>query len=91
MLARAEVAAERLQKEIGEVQASLDHQKSTICTMRDKVKRGDYRLTGHVVGTAEEVKARLANRLDKYKAHRERPEGEAGSAQVEAADDRDGP
>ena len=29
-------------------------------TMRDKVKNGDYRLTGHVVGTAEEVKARLA-------------------------------
>lgn len=67
-LARAEVAAERLEKEIGEVQASLDHQKSTIVALRDQVKRGDYRLTGHVVGTADEAKARLAHRLDQYKA-----------------------
>jgi len=68
VLARAEVAAERLQKEIGEVQASLDHQKSTIVAVRDQVKRGDYRLTGHVVGTADEAKARLAHRLDQYRA-----------------------
>jgi chromosome segregation ATPase len=68
VLARAEVAAERLQKEIGEVQASLDHQKSTLMALQVQVKKGDYRLTGHVVGTAEEVKARLAHRLDQYKA-----------------------
>lgn len=68
VLARAEVAAERLQKEIGEVQASLDHQKSTIVALRDQLKKGDYRLTGHVVGTADEAKARLAHRLDQYKA-----------------------
>lgn len=68
VLARAEVAAERLQKEIGEVQASLDHQKAAIVALRDQVKRGDYRLTGHVVGTADEAKARLAHRLDQYKA-----------------------
>jgi len=68
VLARAEVAAERLQKEIGEVQASLDHQKATIVALRDQVKKGDYRLTGHVLGTADEAKARLAHRLDQYKA-----------------------
>jgi chromosome segregation ATPase len=67
VLARAEVAAERLQKEIGEVQASLDHQRATIVALRDQVKRGDYRLTGHVLGTADEAKARLAHRLDQYK------------------------
>src|SRR6516165_8042972 len=67
-LARAEVAAERLQKEIGEVQASLDQKKTAITAMRDQFKRGDFRLTGHVNGTAEELKARLANRLDEYKA-----------------------
>ena len=68
VLARAEVAAERLNKEIGEVQASLDHQKATIVALRDQVKKGDYRLTGHVVGTADEAKARLAHRLDQFKA-----------------------
>jgi chromosome segregation ATPase len=67
-LARAEVAAERLQKEIGEVQASLDQKKATILAMREQFKRGDFRLTGHVNGTADELKARLANRLEEYKA-----------------------
>jgi chromosome segregation ATPase len=67
-LARAEVAAERLQKEIGEVQAGLDHQKATITALRDQLKKGDYRLTGHVNGTADEVKTRLANRVDQYRA-----------------------
>jgi chromosome segregation ATPase len=67
-LARAEVAAERLEKEIGEVQASLDHQKATITAMRDQYRKGDFRLTGHHNGTADELKARLANRLDEYRA-----------------------
>jgi len=68
-LAKAEVAAEQLQREIGEVQASLEHQRTTITTMRDKLQSGDYHLTGFAVGTAEELKARLGNRLDNYKAH----------------------
>lgn len=67
VLARAEVAAERLQKEIGEVQASLDHQQATIVALQGQIKKGDYRLTGHVVGTADEARARLAHRLDQYK------------------------
>jgi chromosome segregation ATPase len=67
-LARAEVAAKRLEKEIGEVVASLDQQKATILALRDQVKKGDYRLTGHTVGTADQVKARLAHRVDQYKA-----------------------
>jgi chromosome segregation ATPase len=68
-LARAEVATERLQKEIGEVQVSLDHQKTAIIAMRDQFKKGDFRLTGHVNGTADELKVRLANRLEEYKAN----------------------
>jgi len=67
-LARAEVAAERLQKEIGEVTASLAQQKEKIVALAGQVKNEDYRLTGHVVGTAEEVKARLGHRVDQYKA-----------------------
>jgi chromosome segregation ATPase len=68
MLARAEVAAEGLEKEIAVVQASLEQKKAQITKMAAQLKAGDFRLTGHVVGTADEVKARLANRLDEYKA-----------------------
>ncbi len=68
-LARAEVAAERLQREIGEVQASLDHQKAAIVAMSTQLKNGDYRLTAFTGGTADEVKARLENRLDNYRAN----------------------
>jgi chromosome segregation ATPase len=67
-LARAEVAAERLEKEIGEVQASLDHQRDAIVALQAQIKKGDYRLTGHIVGTADEAKARLGNRVDHYRA-----------------------
>ncbi len=67
-LARAEVAAEQLQKEIGEVQANLDQKKAKILSMADQLRKGDFRLTGHVNGTAEELKTRLANRWDEYRA-----------------------
>jgi len=67
-LARAIVAAKGLENQIGRIQASLAHDKSTILTMKEKVEKGDYRLTGHVVGTAEELRAQLAHRLDQYKA-----------------------
>lgn len=67
-LARAEVAAERLQKEIGEVQASLTQQKTTIEALAAQLKSGDYRLTAYASGSADVVKARLENRLDQYKA-----------------------
>ena len=68
VLARSEVDAERLQKEIGIVQARLDRQKGEVVALQAQVKKGDYRLTGHVVGTADEAKARLAHRFDQYKA-----------------------
>jgi chromosome segregation ATPase len=67
-LARAEVAAEQLQAEIGEVQARLDKKKDAITKMAAQLKAGDFRLTGHVNSTADELKARLANRLDEYRA-----------------------
>ncbi len=67
-LARAEVAAEELEKDITVVQASLDRQKTQITKMAAQLKAGDFRLTGHIVGTADEAKTRLANRLDEYKA-----------------------
>ena len=66
VLARAEVAAEHLEREIGTIQANLEREKATIMALRDKVKAGDFRLTGHVADTAEEIKAQLANRKDHY-------------------------
>jgi len=65
-LARAEVAAEHLEREIIEIQANLDREKSTILSLRDKVKTGDFRLTGHFADTADEIKSQLANRKDHY-------------------------
>jgi len=66
MLARAEVATEHLEREIHEMQANLDREKATIMALRDKVKTGDFRLTGHVADTAEEIRSHLANRKDHY-------------------------
>jgi chromosome segregation ATPase len=67
-LARAEVAAEHLEREIHTIQANLETEKSTMKTLAQKVKNGDFRLTGRYTATAEEVKSQLANRLDHYNA-----------------------
>ena len=34
--------------------------------MQHKLKTGDFRLTGHIVDTADSIKADLAERLDHY-------------------------
>jgi predicted nucleic acid-binding Zn-ribbon protein len=65
-LARAEVEAEHLDREIGTVQANLEQEKGTILALQQKLKTGDFRLTGHVSYTADEVKSDLAHRLDHY-------------------------
>ncbi len=65
-LARAEVEAEHLEREVITVQANLDGEKKTMLSMRDSLKTGDFRLAGHVADTADEVKAELAHRLDHY-------------------------
>ena len=65
-LARAEVAAEHLEAEIGRITANLESEKATILALRDKVKAGDFRLTGHVADAAEGLKAQIASRWDHY-------------------------
>ena len=65
-LARAEVEAENLESEVGTMQANLDKAKQTILAMQHKLKTGDFRLTGHVADTADDIKAELAQRLDHY-------------------------
>ncbi len=67
-LARAEVQTKNLEREISAIQANLESEKKTMMTLRDKVKNGDFRLTGRYATTAEEVKSQLANRLDHYNA-----------------------
>jgi chromosome segregation ATPase len=70
-LARAEVEAEHLDREITTLQAYLDQQKTVIQAMHAKLKSGDFRLTGHVADTADEVKAELAHRYDNYRYNAE--------------------
>jgi chromosome segregation ATPase len=65
-LARAEVEAENLESEVGTMQANLEREKTTILGLQQKLKTGDFRLTGHIIDTADDVKAQLANRLDHY-------------------------
>ena len=65
-LARAEVEAENLESEVGTMQANLGKSKQTILSMQHKLKTGDFRLTGHIVDTADSIKADLAERLDHY-------------------------
>jgi chromosome segregation ATPase len=67
MLARAEVEAEHLEGEVKSIQGNLEGEKKTILGMRDSLRTGDFRLTGHMADTANEVKCELAHRLDHYK------------------------
>jgi len=67
-LARTEIEAKNLEREINVLQANLETEKHTMMTLRDKVKNGDFRLTGRFAVTADELKSQLANRLDHYNA-----------------------
>lgn len=66
-LARAEVEAEHLEREVATIQANLDREKGVIQAMHANLKRGDFRLAGHVADTANEVKGELAHRYDHYR------------------------
>jgi chromosome segregation ATPase len=66
-LARAIVEAQILEKEIVVHQANLEKEKGALLSLRDKVKNGDFRLTGHnSLYTADEIKGQLAVRKDRY-------------------------
>jgi chromosome segregation ATPase len=67
LLARAEVEAEHLDKEIQTIQVNLEGEKHTILGLRDRLKKGEYRLTGRVTETADEAKCELACRYDHFK------------------------
>jgi len=65
-LARAEVEAEHLEREVGVIQANLDRAKQTILALQHSLKTGDFRLTSHSPDAALEVKSDLAHRLDHF-------------------------
>lgn len=65
--ARNEVEVETLEREIAATRANLDVEKSALLALTDRVRTGDFRLTGHVNYTAEEVNADLARRFDHYR------------------------
>ncbi|MHC5542161.1 hypothetical protein ACYOEI_28400 [Singulisphaera rosea] len=64
---RNEVDVERLESEIATTKANLADEKSTLLTLTDRVRNGEFRLTGRSSESPEEVKADLARRLDHYK------------------------
>ncbi len=66
-LARAEVEAEHLEREVATIQANLDKEKKALLSLKDGLKTGDFRLAGHIADTADEAKAALAHRYDHYK------------------------
>jgi len=65
-LARAEVEAENLEREVAAIQANLDHAKQTILALQQSLKTGEFRLTSHSPDAAIEAKSELAHRLDHY-------------------------
>jgi len=65
-LARAEVEAENLEREVSVMQANLDRSKTSILALQQSLKTGDFRLTSHSPDAAVEVKSELAHRLDHY-------------------------
>jgi len=67
-LARAEVAVEHLEREIGDTRANLAIEKKQLLSLRDKVKNGDFRLAGTSNISDDEINASLAGRLDHYRA-----------------------
>jgi DNA repair exonuclease SbcCD ATPase subunit len=66
-LARAEVEAEHLEREVATIETNLDQEKKVLVSLKDQLKSGEFRLTGHVADTADEAKAELAHRYDHYK------------------------
>jgi chromosome segregation ATPase len=64
-IVRAQVDLEELQREIVASRDNLDREKREMLALADRVKSGEYRVGGNTY-SAEEVKADLARRFDRY-------------------------
>ncbi len=67
MLARTEVEVKHLDDEIAADRAKLADERKAILAWADHLKKGDYRLAGHIPYTADEVKVRLTHKWDHYR------------------------
>jgi len=69
ILARSEVDAEYLKKEIDGIEKNLSAEKTAMVAVRDKLAKGDLRLASNssVRLTENEVKADLASRMDHFR------------------------
>jgi len=65
-LARAEEDVQELKDEIVAFQGNLAQDQKEMLALRESLDTGDYRLTGSVPYTPEEIKADLAGRFDSY-------------------------
>jgi chromosome segregation ATPase len=66
-LARAQVEVESLDREIVAIRTNLGSEHKVLTTLRDSLKTGDFKLTGNVSYTEDEVKTELKHRWDHYK------------------------
>ena len=66
LLARAEEDVDTLKSEIAATSANLDSQKAEILALRQSLDTGEFRLTGSVSYTRDEVTEGLKSRLDGY-------------------------
>jgi chromosome segregation ATPase len=66
-LARAQVEVEHLDREIVAIRTNLGSEKIALNEIRKSLDTGDFKLTGNVTYTADEVKTELKHRLDHYK------------------------
>jgi len=68
VLARAEVDVEHLEREIAAMQDNLAVEKRKLLAQRERLEKGEFRLTGRgSADTEEEARGDLARRLDHYR------------------------
>jgi chromosome segregation ATPase len=70
-LARASVDVEHLDREIVAIKTNHEAEKKVLTALRESLSTGDFKLTGNVTYTADEVKAELKNRFDHFKQVRD--------------------
>ena len=66
-LARAQVEAEHLDREIVQIRSNRGSEKKVLAALRSSLDSGDFKLAGNVTYTVDEVKGELKSRWDHYK------------------------
>lgn len=66
-IAQADVDVKDLSDEVAVTKANLDKEKSSMLSLRDRLRTEDFRLASGTATNADEVKNELARRFDSYK------------------------